>query len=385
LSSIFFTDEEEEFRASVKEFAQKEIAPIAETIERGNEFRRELITKMAQHGFLGTVHENRYGGIGPSAVKEIIVGEEISAVSPAVDMARLASSVLYSTPVSSSGSDEQKKRFLTPIVKGEKIGAFCLTEPDVGSDIAGMKTRATRSGNKYVLNGEKRFIVNGSVADLLLVAAVTSPDVHPHKGMSTFVVEADSPGFEVVKDYDLMGMRGARVAHLRFSNVTVPQENIIGAENQGWEVVTHELDVERTAIAAQAVGYARTPFEVAARYSNERVQFDKPIRKFEAISFRIADMATRLEAARLLTLKAARMIDRGLRATKEAAMAKDFATETAFQTASDALQILGGVGYTKEYPVERFLRDSRLMKIGGGTTEILKFLIQREVYRELGL
>jgi len=385
LSGIFFTDEEEKFRAKVREFAQNEVAPIAETIESENEYRRELITNMARHGFLGTLHQPGYGGIGPSPVKEIVVGEEISAVSPAVDMSRLASSVLYATPVSSFGSDEQKKRFLTPIVKGEKIGAFCLTEPEVGSDVAGMKSRATRVRKEYALNGEKRFITNGSVADLLLVAAVTNPGVHPHEGMSTFVVEADTPGFEVVKDYDLMGMRGARIAHLRFRDVTVPQENMIGRENQGWQVVTHELDVERTAIAAEAVGYARTPFEVAARYSNERVQFDQPIRKFEAISFRIADMATRLEAARLLTLKAARMIERGLRATKEAAMAKDFATETAFQTASDALQILGGIGYTKEYPVERFLRDSRLMKIGGGTTEILKFLVQREVYRELGL
>lgn len=385
MSSIFFTDEEEEFRAKVRQFTHKEIDPIAETIERENEYHRELITKMAKHGFLGTLHEPKYGGIGPSAVKEIVVAEEISAVSPAIDMSRLSSSVLYSTPVSSFGSDEQKKRFLTPIVKGEKIGAFCLTEPDVGSDVAGMKTRATHSGKEYTLNGEKRFITNGSVADLLLVAAVTNPDVHPHKGMSTLVVETDSPGFEVVKDYDLMGMRGARIAHLRFSNVIVPQDNLIGRENEGWGVVTHELDVERTAIAAEAVGYARTPFEIAVRYSDERVQFDRPIRKFEAISFRIADMATRLEAARLLTLKAARMIDRALPATKEAAMAKDFATETAFQTASDALQILGGIGYTKEYPVERFFRDSRLMKIGGGTTEILKFLIQREVYREVGL
>jgi len=203
--------------------------------------------------------------------------------------------------------------------------------------------------------------------------------------MSAFIVESSRPGFEVVKDFELMGMRGARVAHLRFNNLRVPCENLLGKENAGFTVLMDELDSERTAIAAGMVGTARAAYEVAVKYSTERVQFDVPIRQFEGISFKVADMTVNIEAARLLTLQAARRIDNGLKATKEAAMAKLYATETAVEVTNDALQVLGGIGYSKEYPVERYVRDARLMTIGGGTSEIMKYLIQREVYKEFGL
>jgi alkylation response protein AidB-like acyl-CoA dehydrogenase len=299
-------------------------------------------------------------------------------------MSRAASSLFYSMPVFKFGDEEQKRKYLVPVIKGEKIGAIGITEPDVGSDTAGMKTKAKLDGKNYVINGEKRFITNGSQADFLCVFAITNPNVHPHQGMSGLIVEKGMPGFTAVKDYELLGQHGAKVSQLKFENVRVPKENLIGKENEGFKVLMDELDRERVCIAAQALGYARTPFEAAIKYSNERAQFDKKIKSFEGVSFKIAEAAMKIEAAKLMTLEAARMLDKGLPATKQATMAKVYSTETAFEVASSALQILGGIGYTREYPVERMLRDSRLMMIGGGTAEVLRFLIQREVYKEFG-
>jgi alkylation response protein AidB-like acyl-CoA dehydrogenase len=339
---------------------------------------------MGRSGFLGSCYPAKYGGTEKGMAFEIIVAEEVSAVNPGTDMSRAGSTIFYSMPVFKFGSEEQKKKYLVPVVKGEKIGAIGITEPDVGSDTAGMKTRAKRDGNDYVINGEKRFITNGSQADFLCVFAITDTSVHSHQGMSAFIVEKGARGFTAVKDYELLGQHGAKVSSLKFENVRVPKENLIGRENDGFRVLMDELDRERTCIAAQALGYAKTSFEVAIKYSNERVQFDKKIRAYEGVSFKIAEAATKIEAAKLLTLQAARMLDRGVQATKQATMAKMYSAEVAFEVANEALQILGGIGYTREYPVERMLRDSRLMMIGGGTAEILRFLIQREVYKEFG-
>jgi alkylation response protein AidB-like acyl-CoA dehydrogenase len=245
-----------------------------------------------------------------------------------------------------------------------------------------MKTKAERDGDEYIINGEKKFITNGSQADYLCVFAITNPDVHPKDGMSAFIFPKETKGFSVVEDHDLMGMKGARVSQLKFEDCRIPAENMVGEENSGFRVLMDELDSERTAIAAEAVGYCRVPFEEAITWSCERIQFDRPIRYFEAISFKIAEMATKIEAARLLILKAARMYDKGMKITKEAAMAKIFATEASVDVANNALQILGGNGYTRNYRVEQFLRDARLMMIGGGTAEILRFLVQREIYKE---
>ncbi|WXG45178.1 MAG: acyl-CoA dehydrogenase family protein [Candidatus Atabeyarchaeum deiterrae] len=383
---ILFGEAENKFRKEVRRFVESELAPVSEEIERKEDFSlvREFIGKMGKKGYLGSPYPAKYGGTEKGMAFEIIVAEEVSAMNPGTDMSRAASSLFYSMPVFKFGSEEQKKKYLVPVIKGEKIGAIGITEPDVGSDTAGMKTRAKLEGKDYVINGEKRFITNGSQADFLCVFAITNLEVHPHQGMSAFLVEKGMPGFTAVKDYELLGQHGAKVSQLEFKNVKVPKENMIGKENDGFKVLMDELDRERVCIAAQALGYARTPFEAAVKYSNERAQFDKKIRSFEGVSFKIAEMATKIEAAKLLTLQAARILDKGIAATKQATMAKIYSTETAFEVASNALQILGGIGYTREYPVERMLRDSRLMMIGGGTAEVLRFLIQREVFKEFG-
>ena len=383
MTDIFFTEDEKRFRQQVRTFAKDHVAPVVEEIETRQVYPREIIAEMGRLGFLGVLHPREYGGAGKGLSYEIIVAEELSAVSASTEMSRLASATLYAMPINRFGTHAQKERYLTPIVKGEKVGALCITEPTVGSDTAGMKTTALRKGNVYVLNGEKRFITNGSVADFLVVFAITNPSGHPHEGMSAFIVENSMPGFQVFKEHDLLGMRGAKVAHLKFRDLEVPMENLLGREDEGFRVLMDELDSERVAVAAGMIGTARSAYETAAKYSTERVQFDQPIRKFEGVSFKIADMAMKLEASRLLVLQAARMIDSGLGATKEAAMAKLHSTETAVEISNEALQVLGGIGYTKEYPVERYLRDTRLMTIGAGTSEIMRYLIQREIYREI--
>ncbi len=384
MNDIFFTEEENAFRKELQEFIEAEITPHARDIENNNRYPRDLIKKMGDARYLAVFHPPEYGGSGKGLSTEIIVCEELSAVSPAMDMTRMASVTLYGAPLRRFATEEQKQTYLAPVIRGEKIGAIGITEPDVGSDTAGMKTRAVKDGDEYVINGEKKFITNGSQADYICLFAITNPDVHPKDGMSSFIFPTTTKGFSVVEDHDMMGMKGARVSQLKFKDCRIPAENLVGAENNGFRVLMDELDSERTAIAAEAVGYCRLPYEEAVKWSCERIQFDKPIRYFEGVSFKVAEMATKIEAARLLVLKAARMYDRGMKITKEAAMAKIFATEASVEVANDALQIMGGTGYTRNYRVEQFLRDARLMMIGGGTAEILRFLIQREIYKERG-
>ncbi len=381
LSDILWTSDEIKFRQEVREFCEREIVPVADQLDKGP-YPRELLRKLGQAGYMGVLHEPDVGGSARGVAYEIIVAEEISAVNGGLDMARMASTTLYGMPVSKFGTPEQKKRYLRPIVTGEKIGCIGITEPNVGSDTAGMQTRAVRDGDGWRITGEKRFITNGSQADFMCCFAITDPNVSPKEGMSAFIVDTKSDGFSVIKDHDLMGMKSSRVSWLRLDDVYVGPECVLGRPGQGFQILMDELDSERTAIAAEAIGYARTPFEIAVKYADERVQFGKKIREFEGVSFKIADMAMKLEAARALTLTAARMLDKKMKATKQASIAKLFATEASVQITNDALQILGGSGYTTDYPVERFLRDARLMMIGGGTVEILRFLIQREIFKE---
>jgi alkylation response protein AidB-like acyl-CoA dehydrogenase len=382
--SMLYSKDENEFRAEVRAFAEKEIAPFADEIERTAEYPREVLRRVGRAGYMGAMIPKEYGGTGKGMVAETIIAEEISAVSPVVDVSRGVTSVYFAPPVRKFGSEALRQKYLRPIVTGEKIGAIGITEPDVGSDTAGMKTQAVRDGDGFVITGEKRFITNGSQADYILVFAVTDPAAGARKGMTAFVVETAWPGFSVVKDYDLMGMRGARVSHLKFEGVRVPAGHVVGELNKGFAVLMDELDTERTSLAAGAVGYSRAAFEIAVEHSVQRQQFGKEIRAFEGISFKVADMATKIDAARLLTLEAARRIDAGLPATRQGATAKLFATLAAQEICYEALQVTGGDGYTKQNRTEQLARDARLMTIGGGTAEIMKFIIQREVYRERG-
>jgi len=381
LSNVLWTEEERSFREAVRNFCEKEIYPRAREIDEGP-YPRDLIRKLGKEGYMGVHHAEDVGGTNKGLSYEIIVAEEISAANPGVDMARMASTTLYGMPIARFGTDKQKEEYLVPVVAGKKIGCIGITEPNVGSDAAGMETKAEKDGNEWVINGEKHYITNGSQADYMCCFAITDSSVHPKKGMSAFIVDTSSDGFEVVGDHELMGMKSARVSHLKLDNVRVDSSLMLGEPGQGFTILMDELDSERTAIAGEAIGYGRTPYEVAVKYSDEREQFGRKIRLFEGISFKIADMAMKLEAGRALTLTAARMYDQGMKITKEAAIAKLYTTEAAIEIANSALQVLGGAGYTTEYPVERFLRDARLMTIGGGTAEILRFLIQREVFRE---
>ncbi|MHA1730094.1 MAG: acyl-CoA dehydrogenase family protein [Promethearchaeota archaeon] len=382
--SLFYSEEETKFRKEVRRFCEEEIVPYEEEIQQKNLFPREILRKIGQAGYM-SVHHPAHIGIGKNAGKgllyETIVAEEISAVCAGLDMARMSTATLFGKPVSRFGTDKQIETYLKPVLSGDKVGALGITERNMGSDAARMETSAVLDGDEWVLNGNKRFITNGSQADFLCVFAITDTTVHPKVGMSSFIIEKGMQGFNTVCDLNLMGMAGARVSELEFKDVRIPEENILGVENNGFKILMDELDSERVAIAGECLGYARPALEVAIEYSKERIQFHRPIRNFEGINFKIADMATMLEAARLFTLKAARMYDKGMKITKEAAMAKVYASEMAEKVCRDSLQILGGCGYEKNNKVERSYRDARLMMIGGGTVEILRYLIQREIYK----
>jgi alkylation response protein AidB-like acyl-CoA dehydrogenase len=385
MSDIFYSEEELAFRDEVRAFCEKEIRPLEEEIQNNNPYPRDLLTKIGKAGYMSVHHPAEYGvgkHAGKGLIYEIIVAEEISAICGGLDMTRMASATLYGKPVAIFGTDAQKEKYLKPILSGEKIGALGITEPNVGSDTARMELMAVKDGNDYVLNGKKYFITNGSQADYLCVFTITDKNVKSKVGMTAFIVEKTMPGFTTVKDIELMGMNGARVSELDFKDVRVPESNILGGLGNGFKILMDELDSERVAIAGECLGYARPALEAALKYANERVQFHRPIRQFEGVNFKLADMATEFEAARLLTLKATRMYDKGLKITKEAAMAKIFASEMAVHVCDKALQILGGRGYEKLYKIERYYRDARLMTIGGGTVEILRFLTQREIYKD---
>jgi alkylation response protein AidB-like acyl-CoA dehydrogenase len=382
--SIALTGQELSFQRRVRAFAQKHLKPLAAKIEAEGYFPRDFLHAVGRNKFLGAPFSRSDGGLALGWVSETIVAEEISAVSGAAEMARLASAALYSAPLAYFGNRFQKMQFLRSVLSGEKIGALALTEPQAGSDTGSIRTRARRDGRDFVLNGEKRFITNGGVADYLLLFAVTDPSKPARSGLSAFVMPRNSKGLEVVRVYGLLGMRGANVAHLRLRNVSVPGENLVGALNRGFSIILDELDKERPAVAAGMMGIARSSFEEAVRYSSTREQFGRPIREFEGVSFKIADMAVKLAASRLLILHAARVLDRGEPARKEGAIAKLYSTEAAFDVTHESLQVHGGIGYTKDLPIERYFRDARFMMIGGGTSEIMRYIIQREVYKEMG-
>ena len=379
--ALFETIPEVRFREKVQRFAKEHIAPVAQKVEEGM-FPREILQKLGEQHFLGAAFSRTDGGLGLGWSYEVIVAEEVSAVSAATEMARLASGALYAAPLAYFASREQKLEFLRPVLAGHKVGALALTEPGAGSDAGSIKTRAKRRGQEFVLNGEKRFITNGGVADFLFVFAVTDATKPPKSGVSALVVPRESKGVQIVKTYGLLGMHGANVVHLRFRNVVVPEENVVGGLHRGFPILLDELDRERPAVAAGMLGIARSAFESAVDYSSKRKQFGRPIKEFEGVSFKLSDMLVKLEAARLLILKAARLLDEGKLARLEGAIAKLFATESAFEITHQALQVHGGIGYTKDLPMERYFRDARFMMIGGGTSEIMRFLIQREIYKE---
>jgi len=395
-SGFPYTDEENEFRLKIRKFAKDEILPLAPKIEREPDLYKafdlciEAYKRLAKAGLLQLAFPKELGGQGKGYVFRTIFGEEISAINSAVVVTYGASANLYAAPIIHFGTKEQQKRFLTPVMNGEKIGGIAITEPTAGSDaIGGMKTAAVKKGDKYVINGEKRFITNGSRADFLLLYALTNPEApKKHQAISAFVIDTSRPGFTRVKDYELCGRRGSINSHLKFENYEANADELVGGpdmENKGIKIMMNGLDGERVFAASQYIGIARSAFEVAAKYSNIRKQFGRKLRELEGISFKISEMYAKIEAMRLMILRAARMLDAGLNATKEVSAAKFTAANNQMDIILDAVQICGGIGYTKDFPVEQYLRDGKISQISAGTVQILKYLCQREIYKALGL
>jgi len=378
------TEEQEMVRRMARDFAQREVAPIAAELDEKGEVPFENIRKMGQLGLLGLTAPEEYGGGGADTVSYVLAVEEIARACASTAVVMAVQNSLVNYPLARFGTEEQKRRYLTPLARGEKIGAYALTEPEAGSDAAAIRTRAVREGDEYVINGTKHFITNGSFADIILLFASTDPS-KGHRGISAFLVERGTPGFSVGKEENKMGIRATSTCELIFRDCRVPVANRLGEEGQGFKIALSALDAGRIGIGAQAVGIAQAAYEAALEYAKARVQFGQPIAKFQAIQWMLADMATRIEAARLLVYKAALAKDEaektGARYSKEAAMAKLFASETASWATDLAIQIHGGYGYMKEYPVERYYRDARITRIYEGTNEIQRIVIANSILR----
>ncbi len=381
---LMYSEEENRFRSQLREFLEQELGPLAWQIEDEQLSPTGFIGKLGAKGYMGSIYSEEVGGTGRGLVYDTIVSEEVAYISPVTDTSRSVTSVMAAAPIYRFGTREQKEKYLRPLILGQAVGAIAISEPGAGSDAAGMQTRAERRGDSYIINGEKHWITNAGIADYITLFAITDPGVHPHQGMSAFVIETKTPGFSVLSNPPVMGLRGIPHSHLKFDDMAIPSSKLLGKENEGWHVLTDELASERINISSRVLGAARRCYEEAVKHSATREQFGRKIRAFEGISFKIAEMKCDLDAARLLILAAARMYDQGIRVEKEAAIAKLFTTERGFQIADKALQIHGGTGYWRESPVEHFFRDIRAYRLGGGTDEIMKFLIQREEYRDFG-
>jgi len=381
----FYTKEENEFRMEVREWCKKNVEPVVEKIdrERNKKLAIEVLRKMKP--YLNIIIPKEVGGLGKGLLYRTIFGEELSAFSYALASIFGASSCLFVGPIIEYGTQEQKEKYLTGIADGTKIGAIGITEPTGGSDaIGGMRLKAKREGDYYVLNGEKCFITNGSVADYICLYAITNDQVRAHQGITAFIFETDTPGFEVVKDYKHMGRRGMPNSHLRFNNCKIPIENILHRENEGMEVLLFGLDGERVFTASQYVGLARSAFEVAYKYAHKRVQFKKTLYSFEGISFKLSEMFMDIELNRIAIAQIARMLDDGHNCRASVAAVKAQIADAMVRITQDAIQVVGGIGYSEEYPLERYYRDAKIGQISAGTIEIMKYIITREMTRMWG-
>lgn len=370
------TEEHEMIRKMVRDFARNEVAPTAAERDEEERFDREIFDKMAELGLTGIPWPEEYGGIGSDYLAYCIAVEELSRVCASTGVTLSAHTSLAGWPIFKFGSEEQKQKYLRPMAEGSKIGAYGLTEPGSGSDAGAMKTTARLDGDHYVLNGSKIFITNGGIADIYVVFALTDPS-SKQKGTTAFIIEKDFPGFSVGKKEKKLGIRSSPTTEIIFEDCRVPIENRLGEEGDGFKIAMMTLDGGRNGIAAQAVGIGQGALDAAVEYAKERHQFGKPIAANQGISFKLADMATAVEASRLLTYQAAWLESEGLPYSKASAMAKLFAGDTAMKVTTEAVQVFGGYGYTKDYPVERFMRDAKITQIYEGTQEIQRLVISR--------
>lgn len=378
---FLLTEEQEILKDSIRKFAEKEIQPLIKESDEIGKWPEILTRKLGEMGLLGIVIPTDYSGAGYTNCDYVIILEEISKVDPSVGLVVAAHNSLCSNHLNLFASEEQKRKYLTRLATGETLGAWGLTESGAGSDAAALKTRAVKEGNHWILNGSKLFITNGSLAEIHVVMAVTDPEDR-RNGISAFILEKGMDGFVVGKKEDKLGIRAADTSELIFEDVKVPAENLIGEEGKGYRQAMAILDGGRVSIAGFSLGIAVGALESALKYAKERVQFDQPIAKFQAIQWMLADGFTELDAARLLTYRAAFLEDQGKKIPKESAMAKLFASELAVKSSSIAVQIHGGYGFTKDYPVEKFYRDCKLATIGEGTSEVQRWIIAQKVLSE---
>jgi alkylation response protein AidB-like acyl-CoA dehydrogenase len=372
--------EHEEFRERIREFAEKEIEPKAKELDETGKFPFDTIKKLGEMGILGMIVPQEYGGSGYDTLSYSIAVEEISRVCGSTGITVAAHNSLGLYPIYLFGNEEQKRKYLPDLASGKKLGSFGLTEPGAGSDAAGTKTTAVRDGNFYMVNGTKTFITNASVGETFVFTAVTDK-AKGYKGISSFILEKGMKGFSIGKKENKMGLRGSDTATLIFEDLRLPQENLLGKEGEGFKQFMITLDGGRISIGSMALGIAQGAFDKALKYAKERMQFGKSIADFQAIQWKLSDMATQIEAARHLIYHASELKDKGERFIKESAMAKLYASEVGRFVCYQAIQIFGGYGYLSDYPVERYFRDVKLCEIGEGTSEIQRLLIARELLR----
>ena len=374
------TEDQEHLRQAIREFAAQEIAPNVSAWDRNSEFPHEAVRKLGQMGLLGIIFPVEYGGAGLGYVDYMLAIEELSAVDGSIGIIVAAHNSLGTNHIFLAGNEEQRRRFIPRLASGQSLAAWGLTEPGSGSDASNARTTAVRKGDRWVLNGTKTFITNGSYADVAVVIAVTDRSKGTH-GLSAFIVEKGTPGFRPGKKEDKLGLRASDTAELIFEDCAIPAENLLGNEGEGFVDAMRILDGGRISIAALSLGIGRGALDAALKYVKERRQFGKTIAEFQGIQWKLADMATELDAARLLTQRAAVLKDAGRKVTRESAMAKLFASETAVRICNEAVQLFGGYGFIKDYPAEKYYRDVKLCTIGEGTSEIQRMVIAREILK----
>lgn len=379
IMDLTFTEEQQMMRDMVQSFAKTEIEPFIPRMEAG-EFPRDILKKMGGLGLMGITVPEEYGGAGMDFISYISAIHELSKVSAVVGVILSVHTSVGTNPIMYFGNDEQKNRYLPKLASGEYLGAFCLTEASSGSDAGSLKTRAVKKDDHYVLNGSKMFITNGGEADVYIVFASTDSSKGTY-GISAFIVDKDTPGLVIGKDERKMGLHGSRTVELSFDQMKVPLENLLGEEGGGFKIAMANLDVGRIGIAAQALGIAEAALEAATGYAKDRVQFGKPIAAQQGVGFKLADMATAVEAAKLLVYRAAQLRAEGLPCGKEASMAKLFASKAAVEGSIEAVQVFGGYGYTEDYPVERYFRDAKVTEIYEGTSEIQRIVISKHLMK----
>jgi len=374
------SEEQKMFQTMIREFSTEQLKPIAQSLDQTEDFPYDSIKKLAELGVTGLTIPEDYGGCGGTYVQWCIAMEEVANACAATASILDTSWGLACHCINAWGNDEQKKRYVAPLARGEKIASFCLTEANAGSDPSMVETNAVKDGDSYVINGSKIFISNGDVADYLVVFA-TKDKTLGNKGLSAFILEKDTPGFTVGSVYEKLGIRAAHTAELVFDNCRIPSENLLGEEGKGFKIALSTLDGARIGVAAIAVGIARAALEASIMHAKQREQYNQPIANFQAIQWMMADMATQIDAARFLVYRAACLKDKGVSFTTEAAMAKVFASEMAMKATVKAIQIHGGYGYMMDSPVQRYFRDAKITEIYEGTSEIMRLIIARNLLR----